>query len=324
MLYGRRTLLIGDEMQLPPLNSYRLEMPEEDWLPEELQREASKTTVLPGRLPDDWLERSLFEWLYRTRPGVPRVMLKKQFRMHPAIADFIASVFYPEGLESGVKAENRTLQFAEFTRPICLISTSNARNNCEHIHTTQGNECAQSYSNPLEARLVERVVRKAAEHIIEPVSMGIITPYAPQKELIRRHLEKIRGHFGNLDLDIEDVGSVDSYQGSERDVIIVSLVRSPRHCDKCGGKRTAVLKPCPACKGRGYIGSGLRFVHDLRRLNVALSRAKKMLILIGNVNALTDPLFGGTSEGRQVLTQFASYIQDKGKVLHVWEDAHGD
>jgi superfamily I DNA and/or RNA helicase len=64
-------------------------------------------------------------------------------------------------------------------------------------------------------------------------------------------------------------------------------------------------------------------VHDLRRLNVALSRARKMLILIGDVRALTNPMFGGTAEGRQVLRQFRSYIQDKGKVLHVWEDAHG-
>jgi DNA polymerase III delta prime subunit len=323
MLYGTRTLLIGDEMQLPPLNRYALPMPQEDWLPDALQ-ERLKESSLPGRLPADWLERSLFEWIYRERPGVRRVMLNTQFRMHPAIADFVGSVFYPEGLESGVKADDRSLQFAEFTRPICLISTSNDRENFEHIHEIRENEFAKSYSNRLEAALVERVVKKAAEHLLESASVGIITPYAPQKELIRRRLENVHGQFGNLDLDFEDVGSVDSYQGSERDIIIVSFVRSPRACNRCGGSKAAARKACPVCNGRGYLGSGLRFVHDLRRLNVAFSRARKMLILVGNMKALTDPKFGGTEEGRRVLGQFASYIQDRGKVLHVWEDVHGD
>ena len=322
MLYGRRTLLIGDEMQLPPINSHKLDMPNEDWLPYEAIKAGTSLPALPGRLADDWFERSLFEWLYRIRPAVPRVMLNKQFRMHPDIADFIGSVFYPEGLENGVEAKDRILRFAEFTKPICMISTSNDRDNVEKIHKSGENERAQSYSNLLEARLVERVVKKAAEIIAEPVSLGVITPYAPQKELIRHHLKNIQT-TRYLDLDVEDVGSVDSYQGSERDIIIVSFVRSPCDCDRCQGKSPSEATRCSKCKGRGFIGSGLKFVHDLRRLNVAFSRARKMLILIGNINALTDPKYGGTIEGQTVLKQFASYVQNKGKVLHVWEDKNG-
>jgi len=63
----------------------------------------------------------------------------------------------------------------------------------------------------------------------------------------------------------------------------------------------------------------LTFARDLRRLNVAFSRARRMLVLVGDIDALTDPRFRDGAPGGRVLAQFRSYVADRGKVLHVWE-----
>ena len=98
-----------------------------------------------------------------------------------------------------------------------------------------------------------------------------------------------------------------------RDVIIISFVRSPVPCTKCVGKG------CPTCKGKGFLAPGLSFVRDLRRLNVAFSRARKMLILVCDIDVIANPKLRGGSEGAQVLKHFVEHVQNKGKVLHVWQ-----
>ena len=117
----------------------------------------------------------------------------------------------------------------------------------------------------------------------------------------------------------DDVGSVDSYQGSERDVIIISFVRSPKKlpkaCPTCGGKGQHDGAPCERCQGHGWEGADLQFVRDLRRLNVALSRAKRMLILVGKFSALVNPHYRGNDEGGRILDSLRRYIEDHGHVF---------
>ena len=76
---------------------------------------------------------------------------------------------------------------------------------------------------------------------------------------------------------------------------------------------------CAVCKGRGFLGPRLDWVHDLRRLNVAFSRARRMLILVGDVEALTNPRFG-TEAGTEVMNRFRKHVAKRGRVLHVWEE----
>jgi len=242
-------------------------------------------------------------------------MLDTQFRMHPSIADFVGSVFYPEGLVTGVSPKERELGFGEFSRPVCLISTSAYENRHEEF-------LEPGYRNELEAGAVRRVIEKAEAELKHPQEFGVITPYTEQKHLINRKLADLLPDLKKVRLTPDDVASVDSFQGSERDVIIVSFARSPKTCGLCQGTGTRGQRRCDDCQGKGWRGTGLTFARDLRRLNVAFSRARKMLILIGDIEALTDARYRGGAPGGQVLNLFKQYVADHGKVLHLWERHH--
>lgn len=277
-----------------------------------------------------WLSTSFFEYLWRSRPDMTRVMLNTQYRMNPRIASFVGEMFYPEGLQSGVSEEDRTIRFAEFTEPMCLISTSAYDNRFEESRRS-------SYCNDLEARMIRRVIVKAEQQLDRPAHFGIITPYAEQVLQLKSQLKGDMRSFKKVRLADDDIASVNSFQGSQRDVIIVSFVRSPCTCPSCKGQGVKAKQKCSfknipdqngfdpnqprgECRGRGWLGSGLTFVQDLQRLNVALSRAKSMVILVGDIEALTNPRFTQrNSEGREILEKFEKYVSDTGLVLRVWE-----
>lgn len=322
MLYAKRVLLIGDEMQLPPILTQEVgdcaKCPRLDG--DEAPVVVASGAGIAGavRMSDCWLERSFFEWLWRLKADLPRVVLDTQFRMHHSIADFVGSVFYPEGLTTGVDDADRQLAFGEFTRPVCLIPTSAYADRQEEF-------LDPGYRNVLEAKIIRRVLERAEADLSSPYEFGIITPYAHQVKAISEMLDTLMPLDNKVRLLASDIASVDSFQGSERDIIIVSFVRSPRDCDRCqGGKnrRKEDGARCRNCQGRGYLGTGLSFARDLRRLNVAFSRAKRMLILVGDIAALTDRRFRGGAAGSDVLKMFENYVADHGKVLHVWERGH--
>jgi len=317
LLYGKKAILIGDEMQLPPLMPGNMGECDNDC--SRLVRMAIPVADEPTRgiagevrMTPCWLGCSYFEWIWRARPNVPRTMLDTQFRMHPSIADFVGSVFYPEGLLTGVSAQQRELGFGEFSRPICLISTSAYDNRHEEF-------LDPGYRNELEAGIVRRIIEKAEAELGTPHKFGVITPYGDQKDLINRKLEDLVPDLKKVRLKSDDVASVDSFQGSERDVIIVSFARSPKPCDSCQGTGKKGQGKCERCRGNGWRGTGLTFARDLRRLNVAFSRPRKMLILIGDIEALTNSRYRGGSPGGKVLELFKTYVINHGKVLHLWE-----
>jgi len=317
LLYGKKAILIGDEMQLPPVmpanigecdnecsRLIRMAIPVAD--------EPARGIAGEVRMTPCWLGCSYFEWIWRARPNVPRTMLDTQFRMHPLIADFVGSVFYPEGLLTGVSSRERELGFGEFSRPICLISTSHYENRHEEF-------LEPGYRNELEAGIVRRIIEKAEAELGTLTEFGVITPYKEQKDLINRKLADLLPDLRKVHLKSEDVASVDSFQGSERDVILISFARSPKKCDSCQGTGKKGPGKCERCNGKGWRGTGLTFARDLRRLNVAFSRPRKMLILIGDIEALTNSRYRGGSPGGKVLELFKTYVADHGKVLHLWE-----
>jgi len=249
LLYARRAILIGDEMQLPPImpsnigecgescsQLVRMAIPNSD--------EPTRGIAGEVRMTPCWLGCSYFEWIWRARPNVPRTMLDTQFRMHPSIAEFIGSVFYPEGLFTGVEAKERELGFGEFSRPVCLISTSAYENRHEEF-------LDPGYRNDLEAGAVRRVIEKAEAELRTPQEFGVITPYAEQKHLINRKLAELLPDLKKVRLSLDEVASVDSFQGSERDVIIVSFARSPKPCGRCQGTGSRGQRRCDDCLGKG-------------------------------------------------------------------------
>tara|TARA_A100001234_G_scaffold221374_1_gene237110 strand:- start:937 stop:2913 length:1977 start_codon:yes stop_codon:yes gene_type:complete len=219
---ARQIILVGDHKQLPP-------------------------TVISRNAEEGGLNIPLFERLIEN--GVPSHMLTTQYRMHSTIREFPSSRFYENLLEDGCSDSDRPpaagFLWPDWNKPVAFIP----------IHGSEiQDSTSSSKSNMDEAGMVVKVVNELlAIGDLMPDDIGVISPYSGQVRLIRELFEeKIEG------LEIK---SVDGYQGREKEVIVLSTVRS---------------------NDDGVVG----FLSDYRRLNVAMTRAKRGLIVIGDDRTL--------------------------------------
>lgn len=294
---AKKVVLIGDDKQLPPMLGEDLDCRRD------LDSRCESCAVgADGR--QCWYEYSMFQYLWENDKAfkLPRLMLDTQFRMHPDIADFISETFYEGNLKNGVSAEDRKFSFGSFCDPVCLVSTSSQPNRFEERIDT-------SYANPLEAELVCGIVEELASSFEDgtieggagrQLSLAVITPYAAQEALLKKKLSHCYRSSGGFEFSAEDIASVDRFQGDERDVVIASFVRSPRRNLK-GGRRTPELT----------------FVQDLKRMNVAFSRARRMLIMVGDIKALKSS--PGNERGRAAFARFHEHVDKRGRQILVWE-----
>ncbi len=245
IIRARRVVMSGDHHQLPPTIK---------------SREAAK----------EGLEHTLFAKGQENQPqGV--VMLQTQYRMHPVIMGFSSEQFYDGKLKADESIAHRPIRFEH---PVTFVDTAGAGYD-EKVKT----ETLSTY-NEEEARLLIRLLEKEN---LEAMSIGIIAPYKAQVEV----LTKLVNHSNALApfRSKIDINSVDAFQGQERDVIYISLVRSNE---------------------RGEIG----FLKEYRRLNVAMTRAKQRLVLVGDSATLgSDPFFN----------KMLDYVQANGKYASVYE-----
>ena len=258
MQLGDRFILVGDHRQLPPFID-RAEIMEyvEDAM-EEGDKPVDATSVVAA------LSNSLFADFFN-HPNFPeenKVMLNYQFRMNPEIGQYISDLFYEGKLFSGKGTEKQNLDVEGFPNAVTFVKTDtlppfDPENDPRETAPGDG-----SYFNDREITLICNeilpVVQKAMDANPE-LKLGIITPYKAQYFRLRQRLE---------DTQMADyVHTIDSIQGSEFDIVIFSFVRS---FSKSSGKTVG-------------------FLDDMRRLNVSLSRAKKKLILVGNLYTLQNP-----------------------------------
>ena len=188
-------------------------------------------------------------------------LLTVQYRMNEEIMGFSSRWFYGGRLQAAPDVAHRLV--SPLDTPLMWLDTSTLE-----YEERQGRN--MSLSNAQEARLVIHTLRDYIEMLSpqkiesERVDFGIITPYRGQARLIRRLL-KLQHYFRRLKRQIT-VGTVDGFQGQERDVIVISLVRD---------------------NADGNIG----FLRDLRRMNVAITRARMKLIIVGNAQTLSRHRF---------------------------------
>ncbi|WP_082230530.1 AAA domain-containing protein [Haloprofundus marisrubri] len=188
---------------------------------------------------------SLFEHIYADG-GVYEdvgVQLQTQYRMHKNIAYYPNRAFYNRTLRNG-----RRVPELDRYPPTLLYSIGGREEQVEH-----------SWRNETEANLVAVLVKQLLSDGVSPREIGVITPYQAQTTAIQSRLR-------SLD-EAREVGvdTIDSFQGSEREVILISFVRSNKHGDI------------------GFLG---RPEDGPRRLNVAMTRAKRHCALIGDWNTL--------------------------------------
>lgn len=217
ILKAERVILAGDHQQLPP-------------------------TVKSNAAREKGLETTMLDVM--TDAISATSLLAVQYRMHTAILGFSNEQFYGGKLISSPKVENRTLPSDD--KPIVFVDTAG----CSFDESF--NPKQKSYKNEGEYFIMREFIQQKKE-IFLGAEVGIISPYAEQVRYIG---EEIAADDTWNGLDIE-VNTIDGFQGQEKDIILVSLVRS---------------------NDKGEIG----FLKDARRLNVALTRARKKLVIFGD------------------------------------------
>ena len=200
------------------------------------------------------LSQSLFERLVVL--GMRPLRLEVQYRMHPLLSRFPSNFFYEGCLQNGVQSEDRVIKGLDFPWP--------QHGKPMFFYCCQGNEeiaaSGTSYLNRTEAAFVEQLTTKLLKCGLKPSQIGVVTPYEGQRAYLVQYMQYNGSLHNKLYLEIE-VASVDAFQGREKDFIIMSSVRSNDH-------------------------QGIGFLSDPRRLNVALTRAKYGIILVGNPKVL--------------------------------------
>lgn len=208
------------------------------------------------------LEKSLFECLYDKMPNSNKRMLDTQFRMPADIADIISEWFYEGAYKSHVSKRNLTsLIPAVSQKPFIIIDTSDSKN---RIETDVKNGEQTFHYNKLEAEIIVDIVKYLAANGFDLSQVGVIAALKMQVSYIKNML--IKAGFDNTTVN-ETVATLDSFQGHERKIILYSFTRSsnkPSELNRVG------------------------FLTELRRINVAMSRCKQTMVMIGDMTFLSS------------------------------------
>jgi tRNA A-37 threonylcarbamoyl transferase component Bud32 len=290
MQSGRWILLVGDHLQLEPFHE------------PVVIREAQRRLTIPTRE----VMRSDFERAFASQYGqLVGQTLRTQYRMLSTIGQVVSDVFYGGILEHGrtepIIPADVCPDFLK--KELIWVRTDHLGENAFQVPAETGT----SLSNLTEANAVVDLLRRLDDHqpFVDWVSglhegqkpVGIICTYAEQRELIRRRLREV-GISGTT-LNACKIDTVDSYQGKENALVILSLVRNNTEGPIESGRRTIA---------QGYMARG-------NRINVALSRAMDRLVIVGAFDRWPkgSPLAQvATAVQKLELQQLAEFIEASG------------
>lgn len=203
------------------------------------------------------LSQSLFERMIAL--GKIPYRLEVQYRMHPALSEFSSNMFYEGSLRNGLVSFDREWPGLTFPWPVPSFPMMFWANYGKEEVSSQG----LSYLNRVEAMNVEKIISWLFRDGVQPSQIGVITPYDGQKAYLTNFMKLNSLIAQKQDLYEEvEISSVDAFQGREKDFIILSCVRA---------------------NNEGNIG----FLSDARRLNVAITRARYGLMILGNPRVLS-------------------------------------
>ena len=254
MNLAKKYILVGDHNQLPPYMDVQ-EVEEFKNSDEAKEKDDIKIkSALSTSLFEDFLNDPSF-------PEESKILLNYQYRMNPTIGKMVSELFYNGNLNNGTGTEKQTCELEDFQAPVIFYDTGRTLS-MQNYNPYEQNTGNGSIYNSCEIDIIcNKIVPKIENLLINDsnLSIGIVTPYSEQVRRLKKELRGSAYHLENC------VYTIDNIQGQEYDIVILSFVRSFR--------------------GKRKVG----FLDDLRRLNVALSRAKKKLIMVGNLETLCRP-----------------------------------
>jgi predicted DNA helicase len=267
MTHAGRAILVGDHKQLPP-------------------------TIQNAEAARQGLRYTLFERLAKHHetdpeaPGTIRSLLRTQYRMHETIMGFSSQRFYDGRLMAADAVRTHTLADLGVTSdglpsvereilapesPLVFVDTTGL--DAPELQRRG----SHSRENPREAKLVTRLVRTLLDAGLAASQIAVIAPYDDQVDRIG----------GALDVEGLEVDTVDGFQGREKEVVLVSLVRS---------------------NDRGEIG----FLNEPRRFNVALTRARRKAVVVGDASTVAMG---------DVFDVLIRYVEQEGRIVRPIPDA---
>src|ERR1700730_1672022 len=257
---GRRMVMVGDPMQLQPVMSEaEQQMVAAANGTGRRGRRGSRPAMVGVAQPgaQHVIGKSLFAWIQERRfAPAATVLLDQQNRMHPAIGELVSRVFYSNHVRTGPAAPRRGTGLPAFPAPVTWVDTRALRGNVE------SRAGGTSLFNVAEARLVTSITRHLATHAPPNLTIGVITAYAEQRDLLRRLMGP---HDWPPDRMLE-IDTVDAFEGREKDIIVLSLLRANRRRD-------------------------IGFLRLEQRLNVAVSRSRRLIIIVGDTSTLRAGFF---------------------------------
>ncbi|KAJ9087297.1 hypothetical protein DSO57_1039716 [Entomophthora muscae] len=222
------------------------------------------------------LQTTLFKRLLDNNPDSSR-MLKVQYRMHETIMRFVAEELYNNDLVAHESAAKRKIKHKNYSRDILFRSPLFFIDTAGSEVREYKNSYTRSISNSLEADLIFKHVNRLLCGGVKDRKIAIISPYKDQVELLQEKIGKI---FPRV-----EIGTVDGFQGREKEAVILSFVRS---------------------NPQNAIG----FLDNYRRLNVAITRARSHLCIIGDSSTVFEASRQGNSldEKPNFLQAFETYL----------------
>ncbi len=249
--HANKLVMAGDHFQLPP-------------------------TVRSKEAEQKGLGITLFERFYKVLAPEFRTLLNRQYRMNEKIMGFSSKMFYKNLLVADPSVKSQTLSTLsgvqknlDTTEPLLFIDTA-GKGFEERLETG-----SESRYNPEEAELVIGELKKMIDFGVPESEIAVISPYSAQVRLLSNL-------FPMPELEID---SVDGFQGREKELVIVSLVRS-------------------------NLTGELGFLNDTRRMNVAMTRARRKLIVIGD---------GATLSSLPFYKEFIQYAESVNAYKTAWE-----
>lgn len=229
-----RVILAGDHQQLPP-------------------------TIKCLEAARQGLDHTLMEKIVSYHPESVS-LLQVQYRMNEAIMRFSSDHFYDGKVTSAPAVKNRVILDADIDSPVVWVNTEGMDCNEEFVQESFGR--INKPEADLSIQQLKDFFTKAGNKRVleEHIDVGIISPYKAQVQYLRHRVKS--DPFFKPFRHLISVNTVDGFQGQERDVILISLVRANEN---------------------GEIG----FLRDLRRMNVAMTRARMKLIIMGDASTLT-------------------------------------
>ena len=273
-----KAILVGDHKQIRPIVNDDIRL--------ELDMQLGSDSDA------QYYEKSWFEILWERAPDSRRYMLDTQFRCPSEISDFVSKAFYENQYYAGENKKNSKPLLKFCPSPMIWLDTSVIKNNHEQRKQKGFN------GNMTETNIVVEVLRRAiAEQpeLLAEREIGIIVPYRVHVEQIKRRIKTLQQKHELPDLEIplnELVASVDSFQGQERKLIIFACSRSNKY---------------------GNVG----FLRAWQRVNVAVTRAKRQLIIIGNSDTLSYLQSADAPDKtfKQAMQQLVKQVEQAGALL---------